>query len=252
MTSSAITPMSIQAAFGRFADYYSRHGFWSTIRRTAVRAHRTVFANRMIVFECSLDRADLLAPTLPDGFRIDRLVSRDEVSAKDLERLTSIGNAAMVIARVEERFAKGANLWIIRQGTTIAGYGWSLRGKTVEAYFFELADTDFHLFDFHVFAEFRGHGLNPLLVRWILASVAHETRGRAFIECAEWNAPQLASLKKTPFHKIGLARITTLFGRTRTRWLDHTAGERANSAVPELSHRNQTKGQSVFPTGRVQ
>jgi hypothetical protein len=71
-----------------------------------------------------------------------------------------------------------------------------------------------HLFDFHVISEYRGRGLNPILVRHILQVLADEGVERALIEAAEWNQPQLSSLARTPFRRMGLARKWRLWGRT--------------------------------------
>jgi GNAT superfamily N-acetyltransferase len=134
--------------------------------------------------------------------------------------------------RIHQRFEKGASLWMIRSVADgrLAGFGWSLQGGTIEPYYFPLAPDDVHLFDFHVYEEYRGQGLNPLLVGHILSTVAREADGRAFIECAEWNEPQLASLKKTPFHRLGLVSTTTLFRRVFTRWTDGSERNMRRSA----------------------
>ena len=69
-----------------------------------------------------------------------------------------------------------------------------------------------------MFPQFRGQGMNPLLVTFILGTMATEGAGRAFIEAAEWNEAQLSSLAKTPFHRLGMARKTTILGRTLVMW----------------------------------
>ena len=77
-----------------------------------------------------------------------------------------------------------------------------------------------HLFDFHVFPQYRGRGINPFLVTHILESLARVGAGRAFIEAAEWNKAQLSSLTKTPFRRLGMARKLTIFRRTIVLWSD--------------------------------
>ncbi len=119
---------------------------------------------------------------------------------------------------MKERFDLGASLWLIRSQDKLAGYGWTLRGRTVEPHYFSIGRDDVHLFDFHVFPQFRGQGMNPFLVIYILCSLASEGAGRAFIEAAEWNQPQLSSLAKTPFRHLGLAKKWTIFGRNVVVW----------------------------------
>jgi hypothetical protein len=56
-----------------------------------------------------------------------------------------------------------------------------------------------------------------------------EVTGRAFIEAAEWNQPQLSSLTKTPFRRLGRARKSIIFGRTVVHWAnDQASKELAN------------------------
>ena len=87
-----------------------------------------------------------------------------------------------------------------------------------------------HLFDFHVFPQYRGQGVNPLLVSYILRSLAAEGQGRAFIEAAEWNQAQLASLRRTPFRRLGSARKFTLFWYTMVCWDENKTVEEEQKA----------------------
>jgi len=140
-------------------------------------------------------------------------------------------------------------MWLIDIEGKLAGYGCTLRGCTVEPHYFRLGPDDVHLFDFQVFPQYRGRGLNPLLVNYILRSVAFECRGRAFIEAAEWNRAQLASLRRTPFRRFGAARKFTLLGSTVVCWANKirepqpghdstetalAAGGREGSRIPDL------------------
>lgn len=88
----------------------------------------------------------------------------------------------------------------------------------MEPHYFRLGREDVHLFDFYVFPPYRGQGLNPLLLTNILHNLTTECAGRAFIEAAEWNHAQLASLRKTSFHRLGQASKFTIFRRTIVCW----------------------------------
>lgn len=210
--------MDIVNSITRITDYCSRHGFAATLRRAGLQLRRILFSGRMVVFYCDLTKQTAAQPSVPSSLQLQRLQTYAELCAADIEQMTSFWNPKQVLRKMRERFEKGASLWLIRSSGLIAGYGWTLQGRTVEPYFFPLAVDDVHLFDFHVFPEFRGQGLNPLLVGHIVASVAREAGGRAFIEAAEWNSAQLASLKKTPFARLGMVRTMTLFGHTFTSW----------------------------------
>jgi hypothetical protein len=82
--------------------------------------------------------------------------------------------------------------------------------------------------------------MNPSLVGYILRSLAAESHGRAFIEAAEWNQAQLASLRKTPFRLLGWAQKLTILRRTIVYWDQNQAVE----------HKPELKKQSIAATDR--
>jgi ribosomal protein S18 acetylase RimI-like enzyme len=218
--------MDISNSILRVSEYYSRHGFVATIRRAGLGVKRALFASRMVVFYCDLPSQPTRSVNIPSPIRIDRLMSEKELSQQDLQEITSFWNPKQARRNIKERFAKGASLWLIRSEDKVAGYGWTLQGCTIEPYYFPLAPGDLHLFNFHVFPQYRGQGMNPLLVSHILRNLATNCRGRAFIEAAEWNEAQLNSLQKTPFRRLGLVRSATIFSRTFVSWVEKAAPER--------------------------
>jgi ribosomal protein S18 acetylase RimI-like enzyme len=210
--------MGIANSISRLTDYYRRNGFVTTLHRAGLGVRRVIFANRMVVFYCDLTDLLTRAGVLPSSFTVDRLSSEAELRPLDLVAMTSFWNSKQAHRNLSNRFALGASLWLIKSEDHLAGYGWSLQGRTVEPYFFPLGKDDVHLFDFHVFPQYRGLGINPLLVTHILRNLATCCVGRAFIEAAEWNDAQLSSLRKTPFLNLGLVRSLTLFGHTLVSW----------------------------------
>jgi ribosomal protein S18 acetylase RimI-like enzyme len=212
--------MGIGNSISRRSDYYRRHGFVTTLHRAGLAVKRVVFANRMVVFYCDLTDQLTCAVVLPGSFTTDRLSSEAELRPQDLLAMTSFWNPKQAHRNLSERFALGASLWLIKSEDHLAGYGWSLQGRTVEPYFFPLGKDDVHLFDFHVFPQYRGRGFNPFLVTHILRNLATNCGGRAFIEAAEWNEAQLSSLQKTPFRRLGRVRSFNMFGRTFVSWVE--------------------------------
>jgi ribosomal protein S18 acetylase RimI-like enzyme len=216
--------MNIPDSLSRLTGYYTRHGFGATIRRAALSLRRGLFANRMVVFSCDLSKQTLNGPDVTPPLAIERLRNAAELTREDSEAIVRFWNPKLVHRNMSERFAKRASLWLVKSENRLAGYGWTLEGGTIEPYYFPLRADDAHLFDFHVFSEFRGQGFNPLLVRYILRALANNGRTRAFIEAAEWNEAQLSSLRKTPFQKLGLATSFIVFGRKFTNWADVKQG----------------------------
>jgi ribosomal protein S18 acetylase RimI-like enzyme len=215
---TAVVKMSISASISRLSAYYTRHGFGATIRRAGLAARRALLSGRTVLFCCDLSTQGSLILDLPDFLKVDRCINEGELSLRDLQDIISFWNPKLAGRNIKQRFGQGASLWLIKFKGKLAGYGWTLQGQTVEPHYFRLGPDDVHLFDFHVFPQYRGRGLNPLLVNFILANQSAERRGRAYIEAAEWNQAQLSSLRRTPFHRFGSARKFTILRRTIVRW----------------------------------
>ena len=211
--------MDISSSISRLGDYYTRHGFVETIRRAGVAARRALFSGRSVLFYCDLATQAGRPAELPSFLKVERKKSSAELSPEDLQGMLSVWNPKLALRKIKERFDLGASLWMIKSGDKLAGYGWTLRGSTVEPHFFPLGQDDVHLFDFHVFPEYRGQGMNPSLVTYILRSLTTDGAGHAFIEAAEWNQPQLSSLTKTPFRRLGKAGKFTIFRNTFVHWV---------------------------------
>ena len=202
----------------RFVSYWSRHGARATAGRIALSWRRFRAGRRFVIYACNLQELPPAENGSLEGGRVERRNARAEVPPDDLSLLE--GNWAPDIARqrIAGRFDRGASLWEFKIGDKLAGYGWTLAGGTIEPHFFPLQPDDVHLFDFYVFPEFRGRRVNPLLVNYILSRLKMEKKNRACIEAAEWNTPQLASLGRTPFRRIGLASKRQWLGKTRVVW----------------------------------
>jgi len=216
--------MGVSNSISRFTVYFKRNGLRATVRRVGLAARRALSSSRMTLFYCDLSAFSFQTADLPSALKVERHRNQTELSPRDLEEITSFWNPKLASRNIKERFELGASLWLIRCEDKLAGYGWTLQGHTIESHYFRLGQDDVHLFDFHVFPQYRGRGVNPLLVSYILRSMAAECEGRAFIEAAEWNQAQLASLRRTPFHRLGSARKFTILGRTMVCWNEDKAG----------------------------
>jgi ribosomal protein S18 acetylase RimI-like enzyme len=210
--------MSISSSVSRFTDYFRRNGLWATLRRLRVATRRSLFSSRSVLFYCDLSTLKPVTSDLPSSLKVERYASQSGLSHADQQEIINVWNPEQARRNLKERFGLGASIWLIKSEDHLAGYGWTLQGRTVEPHYFPLAPDDVHLFDFHVFPQYRGRGVNPLLVSQILHKLSIECRGRAFIEAAEWNQAQLASLRRTPFHRLGLGRRLAIFGRATVCW----------------------------------
>jgi ribosomal protein S18 acetylase RimI-like enzyme len=241
--------MSIFSLVSRLTDYFKRNGLCATALRLGLATKRTLFSSRSVLFYCDLSTLTPASADLPNSLKVERHANQNGISPTDLQEIISVWNPDQTRRNLNERFGLGASLWLIKCEDHLAGYGWTLQGRTVEPHYFRLGPDDVHLFDFHVFPQYRGRGVNPLLVSYILCLLAGECQGRAFIEAAEWNQAQLASLRRTPFRRLGLARKFTLRRHTIVCW-DETileqeqrdelnnasiaASDRERSSIPDL------------------
>jgi ribosomal protein S18 acetylase RimI-like enzyme len=213
--------MAMSNLISRFTAYYTRHGFQATIRRTGLALKRGIFSSRMVVFYCDLGRQTRASVKIPSSLNVERLRSYAELTQQNLQEMTSFWNPKQAHRNIRERFDQGASLWLIKSENKLAGYGWTLLGRTIATYYFPLAQDDVQLFDFYVFPKFRGRALHWLLTAYILQALAAEGAARAFADTAEWNQAQLASFKMTPFRRLGLVKSFTIFGRTFVSWVEN-------------------------------
>lgn len=201
----------------RLRNYQRTHGVPATLRRGALALRLAATPGRMVLFACELP----VPGSPPATGALERKKTLESVSAVELARLVFHWNPDTIRRLMTERFAANAELWLLREQGKIAAYGWTLKEKTMESHYYPLQPGDVHLFDFFVFPEFRGRGLNPALVGQILGAMGRDGMKRALIEAASWNTAQLASLKKTTFRQLGVARKSVL-GKAGVVWSDRS------------------------------
>jgi GT2 family glycosyltransferase/ribosomal protein S18 acetylase RimI-like enzyme len=208
----------LQDLITRFSWYARRHGLQATVKRTWLALKRTLTENRLVLFYCDLGTFKATPLEGAAGGKIERITAETGLDARNMLRIANVGPPEIVQRQFSERFARGASLWLFKKEDQVAGYGWTLTGRTMEPHFFPLGSNDVHMFDFFVFPEYRGQRINLSLMVHILSTLASERKGRVFIEAAEWNTPQLHSLSRMPFERLGSASKFRLFGRTIVVW----------------------------------
>jgi ribosomal protein S18 acetylase RimI-like enzyme len=216
----------------RFGYFARREGCMAVVKRALLGLRRTFTGDRQVLFRCALSNFNPECFQLGEQEQVQRIDRASELATEDLEQMTRAWYPPAVRRQVSERFAHGAVLWLFRSGPALAGYGWTLRGRTIEPYFFPLRNNEAHLFDFFVFPEFRGRRINLILMTMIFRQLAEEGADCAFIETAEWNTPQLRSLRRLPFERIGCARVFRLLGRTVVVWSEAFQRERIEAVHP--------------------
>jgi ribosomal protein S18 acetylase RimI-like enzyme len=229
--------MSIANSISRLTSYYSRHGFGATIRRGGLAAKRGLFSSRMVIFYCDLIKLATPPVNLPSSLKVERLRSYAELSAQDLQEMTSFWNPKQAHGNIRERFYRGATLWLVKSEDRLAGFSWTLRGSTIAPYYFLLGENDVQLFDFYVFPKFRGRAILWFLVAHILHSLKDEGAARVFGDVAEWNQASLSFYRMTPFRQLGMVRTFEIFGHKWLYWIDQKDGNFAR----ETAERSEKK-----------
>ena len=217
--------MSLYTSISRFTGYYQRNGIGSTAKRLGLAIKRVLFANRMVVFYRDIPSKPSPTAELPSSVVVERKRKQSEISAEDLHQITSFWNPTLARRTMNERFALGASLWFIKSDGNLAGYGWTLQGRTVEPHYFPLGQNDVQFLDFHVFPKYRGRAMDWVLIDQIVSELAAEGCKRAYGESAEWNKASLSSFAMTSFCRLGLAKKVTILGRTIVWWTGNQAVE---------------------------
>jgi ribosomal protein S18 acetylase RimI-like enzyme len=234
--------MSISNSISRFTVYFKRYGLRAAVRRIGLAARRALFSSRMVLFYCDLSVLSSPTTDLPSSLKVERHRNQTDLSQQDLQEITSFWNPQQARRNIKERFELGASLWLIKFKDELAGYGWTLQGRTVEPHYFPLGTDDVQFLDFHVFPKYRGRAMDWFLMTYILHRLAAEGLARAFGEAAEWNKASLASFAMTPFRRLGWARKFTIFRQTLVSW-------EKNKTV-EQEQKDDLKRASIAATSR--
>ncbi|HTZ48942.1 MAG TPA: GNAT family N-acetyltransferase [Verrucomicrobiae bacterium] len=212
--------MSFTDFIDRIKDYHSRHGLKATFQRAGLAGRRALFANRMVVYYCDLTELTKAPAKKPSTLKFERVTTSGELDRQRRIEIATQWNPRKAEQNIEERFARKASLWLVSSGDRLAGFGWTIRGKTIAPYYFPIGPDDIQLFDFYIFPKFRGRALHGVLTSHILRELAAEGAVRAFADTAEWNQAQLSSFKMTPFRQIGLAQVLRIPGCRIVSWVE--------------------------------
>lgn len=208
--------MSKRFLFIRFIRYYRRKGVINTAHRLLQKIMESFLQKPDFIYFVDLSR--IKNDILPANFGVECARSKAEVSMQDLKMLFEHIGEKILIHRMEERFGKGALLWLVKVNGTLAGHIWSIQGRTIQPHYLPLTDNDIHLFDNFIFEELRGRSVNPALVNYVLAKLKEKNMVRVFIETNVANKPEIRSLTKTGFEKFGLARKYYAWGHCFVIW----------------------------------
>lgn len=139
---------------------------------------------------------------LPPGMIIERIHSMEAASPW----LSTIRarRSEHHVDLMQRELADHGVMWMALIDQKPAGFLWSRKGKFIPRWFVPLSDDDLQFFAASTFPEFRGRGVAPTLMRYIMQQEMNG-RGTAYVDCAQWNKPAARF-----FEKAGFTRIATM------------------------------------------
>lgn len=230
--------MGIPVFTSRLFTYYSRHGLCATTRRGILALKRSILFNRQLVFCCDLTTRVVPPKAVHPSLKVERRKQRGELSDRELHEMVDFWNPKLALRRIEERFYEGAILWLIKFENTIAGYIWTLQGRTISSFYFPLGGRDVQLFDLFVFPRFRGRAIDCLLFAQVLCALAAGGAVRGFADTGEWNKASVSSHMMSGFQQLGFARKWTIFRHTVVWWTESDPTETGRDLFARLSFRS--------------
>jgi len=210
--------MSKIGIFIRLGNYYQKGGLIKTLRRVVEYPYRATFKNQRILIYAELNNVDDSVLILPAGIAIERKNMYDEAVRPDMKRMVDYWNIEGINEKVRARFAKGAILWVVKWQGEIAGFVWSISGRMLSPWYLPVTPHDGYILDAVTFKEYRGRGLYPLLMNYVLGKLKSEGISRMVGELYTTNIASIRGLEKTYYRQFGIARKFRVLGRNITIW----------------------------------
>lgn len=174
--------------------------------------------NKQILYYAELNERTNDIQNLPSNVTIEGKITKSEISNEDIQILTSARGKLTIECQLDDRFQKGARLWLLKVDGILVGFIWSLGQTTLQQYFFPLTEKDVYLFDNEILELFRNRSFNSFLINQVLLELKRLGKVRVFIDTHQWNIPEQRSLSKTNFKKLGTIRKIRLFHRNIVIW----------------------------------
>ena len=198
--------------------YYKSKGLISTVRRMFQKIREFIFRKPSLFYY--IDLADIKDEEhdLPDDMIVECHKSESSISREDLQVFFEFFGEKDMKNRLKGRFSLGAYLWLLKVGGTLAGYVWSIQGKSIGSQYFPLTDKDVNTIDNLIFEQFRGRGLNSVLWNYMLLELKKESMIRVFGDINPTNTSSIRSVEKHGFRKYARARKFRVGKRNFVIW----------------------------------
>jgi len=202
----------------RIRIHYQKRGFLRTFRKMCEHPFQVIFKSKRLLIYAELNEVNDSVLTLPTNIIIECRTTYNEAVHPDMQRIIDYWDREMMMDKARERFEKGAILWIVKLNDDIAGFVWTIRGKSISPWYLPLTPHDAYVLDAVTFEEYRGRRLYPLIMNYVLGKLKSEGVSRALGELYAWNTPSIRGLERTYYRKFGEARRFHLLNRNITIW----------------------------------
>lgn len=201
----------------RMKSYQTQYGFWQMVLHAFTKPWDVLFNREFILYYsdlCDIRHAPEGGPSL----RVDRYSEKEALEQDEYAELIKNHPRQIVDMQFRERFEKGASIWLLKENGQVAGFVWTIKGRTVRKHFFPIVSQDVHFFDNEVFPQYRSRGLNTTLIETVLWRCKEAGMVRAHIETPKKNRAERRSLAKTHFQDYGMAKKTCFLWPNLTLW----------------------------------
>ena len=108
-------------------------------------------------------------------------------------------------ASFESEFANRGTLWVGEIDGVVAATQWCVRGRDLPKWYIALKPSDIVIYAISTFDEFRGRGIQPAMMRYI---IENEPRGDGDFYCDVfiWNTVALKNTEKVGYRRFASAR----------------------------------------------
>lgn len=195
--------MFVKRFLRRFNQARQSYGLLGLLRRSLLNGCPL---SKHVIYRREYDPSD--TAQLASEMTVERHRAADEVPA-DVASLYGT-----------ENFCVGAELWVGRVGGALAGVGWSRSGQRRDDYFVTIGPTDGVIFGCHVRHEFRGRGIYPTMLKYMVDVLRQDGIRAVYIDCKSWNRPSLVGIRKAQFEPVGSCWCLVLLGRVWRFWSD--------------------------------
>lgn len=210
--------MGLNVLIKKTIHYYRRKGILGTLRHIPTKLRWTLFRRRDILYVCDLVNLDHQGFSLPEQTTVEKKQQLQQLTNDEFKALCGKQDEAVFTEELRRRFSRGSMVWIIKYQEKTAGMCWTITGTTIEPHYVCITESDAHLYNGKILDDFRGHGLFPALIHYILGELKKEGVVRAYVETNRANTAAVRVFEKISVKKMATARKYRLFGRNITIW----------------------------------